>query len=426
VPEYREFLANHHNNLGAVLAGLVKHKEAEVEYRAALAIRKKLVDDFPNNFNYREYLANHHHHNLGRVLVARKRYAKAQAEYREALVIRKRLADLFPAVPGHRSRLANTHAELGYLLLSRPEPAEAGREYRRSVALLEQLTADSPLSNYQLSLGSTCCNLGHCVRHKGVPADVLPWYDRAIRTLAPLVERKLHLPTSREYLRNTHVSRASLRMELGKVEDAIRDWTGGIELAGDQDKKFLCELHRQRALALMKLGKFEDATRDWTRGIELTGDQDKKLLCELHRQRALALMKRGRFPDAIKDWDRAIDLDEGPERALIRTMRAKCWVRVDPKKALDEAKALLGDSLSPEVIYSVACVYAMCAGRTKDAGAKERYAARAVALLQKAREQGFFKDLTYVTRMKKHDAMEPLRDRADFRKLLAELEAGRK
>jgi hypothetical protein len=69
--------------------------------------------------------------------------------------------------------------------------------------------------------------------------------------------------------------------------------------------------------------------------------------------------------------------------------------------------------------YNFACVYAV-ASRTGGMNPPAlQYADRAVELLQKAVKAGY-KDTAH---MKKDPDLDPLRDREDFKKLLAELEA---
>ena len=65
--------------------------------------------------------------------------------------------------------------------------------------------------------------------------------------------------------------------------------------------------------------------------------------------------------------------------------------------------------------YVFACIYAVASG--KDAGKKDEYAARAMELLQKAVKAGY-KDAAH---MAKDKDLDPLRDRADFKKLLDSL-----
>ena len=66
--------------------------------------------------------------------------------------------------------------------------------------------------------------------------------------------------------------------------------------------------------------------------------------------------------------------------------------------------------------YDFACVFAIASGKLADK--KDEYAKRAVELLQRAVKAGY-KDAAH---MKKDTDLDPLRDRDDFKKLLAELE----
>jgi tetratricopeptide (TPR) repeat protein len=266
--------------------------------------------------------------------------------------------------------------------------AEAQSEWSQSLALYKELAAAFPADpEYQIALGGDYCDFGNFVQETGVAADALPWYEAAIRTLAPLVEREPGLAKARIFLRNSHAARATL---------------------------------------LARLDRFADAMPDWDRARELAEGLDQKSLWTIYRDRAFTLMKLDRFEDAIKDWNRVLDLDDGSKRAQFRIRRALCWARVDPTKAVAETKAVLqGDSPSPPIIYDAACVYALCAARTEDA-AREMHAAQAVKMLTRAREQGYFKAPTRVTQMKTDPDLESLRARADFRKLLADLEANKK
>jgi hypothetical protein len=67
--------------------------------------------------------------------------------------------------------------------------------------------------------------------------------------------------------------------------------------------------------------------------------------------------------------------------------------------------------------YNFACVYAVASG--KDAAKREEYAARAVELLGRA-VAGGYNDANH---MAKDADLDPLRDRDDFKKLLADVRA---
>src|SRR5262249_41978256 len=97
-----------------------------------------------------------------------------------------------------------------------------------------------------------------------------------------------------------------------------------------------------------------------------------------------------------------------------------------------EADALSGGlSVSARGLYDLACVFALCStAAAKDANApsadraalEENYAARAVALLSRAHEKGYLRQRAEVEWMRKDTDLDPLRARADYRKLLAEVE----
>jgi hypothetical protein len=55
----------------------------------------------------------------------------------------------------------------------------------------------------------------------------------------------------------------------------------------------------------------------------------------------------------------------------------------------------------------------------------ERYASGALAVLQKLREEGYFKDPDHAGRLRKDAELQPLRDRPDFQRLLTGTERDR-
>ena len=87
-PEARRDLGDTVNRIGRLLANTGRPREAEVEYRAALAIRRKLAEEYPAVSEYRNGLAASHN-NLGILLWKSGRLKEAEAEYRTALAIRR-------------------------------------------------------------------------------------------------------------------------------------------------------------------------------------------------------------------------------------------------------------------------------------------------------------------------------------------------
>ncbi len=138
--------------------------------------------------------------------------------------------------------------------------------------------------------------------------------------------------------------------------------------------------------------------------------------------RGWAHMELGQWAAGAADYAKAVELADGSESSFFRNRRALCLARAGnldqaARDADDLARA--GDALA---LYNAACVYAVAAGQKDSAGgpeAAEARARRAVELLRQAMAAGY-KDLLWLVEDNDLDAV---RDREDFRKLLADLEA---
>jgi hypothetical protein len=83
-------------------------------------------------------------------------------------------------------------------------------------------------------------------------------------------------------------------------------------------------------------------------------------------------------------------------------------------------------------LYNAGCFFSLASAAVAKDGAlpqqvercqrAEEYAARAVSFLSQARDAGFFKDRAKIALKKQNSDLDPLRARADFRNLAAELE----
>src|SRR5207244_12774477 len=99
-----------------------------------------------------------------------------------------------------------------------------------------------------------------------------------------------------------------------------------------------------------------------------------------------------------------------------------------------EAVTALGE-LPGALLYNLACVYALSAKAVRannsadppvpaaESGKRlDQYARHAVALLQEARQAGFFARAANVQNLKKDPDLDAVRSRDDFKKLVQELE----
>jgi serine/threonine protein kinase/tetratricopeptide (TPR) repeat protein len=342
-PDYRQELARSHYNLGILLAESGNRAEAEEQHRQALAVQEKLAADFPAVPSCRQELA-HSHNALGILLTGLEKRAEAEVRYRRALAVQEKLAADFPAVPDYRQELAGSYNNLAILLADLGNRAEAEEQYRRALAIQEKLTADFPaVPIYQIGLGGGYCNYGNLVRSGGRANESLVWYGKAIAALVPIHRAEPRDVTATEFLRNSHLGRATACDRLLKHFEAIQDWDRAVELCVPAQQ---LTVRAGRATSRLAAGMVADAVAD---AAELTQSSN---------------------------WN------------------AGQW-------------------------YDFACIYAVACGKIADK--KHEYSDRAMELLQGAVKAGY-EDAAHI---KKDTDLDTLREREDFKTLVADLEKKR-
>ena len=160
----------------------------------------------------------------------------------------------------------------------------------------------------------------------------------------------------------------------------------------------------------------------------------------LHRTSADQLLKLGRLAEARDGYDRAIALENSWSKRiravapdLVRSLVGARWARPralgDPAGAASDVRRALGlyDGLSErsnDEWFHTACARATLAGLAGRDGAGvsaaegKAEADQAMALLRKAVDMGYLDAVAVRT----DSALDPLRQREDFKKLLTELE----
>jgi hypothetical protein len=133
--------------------------------------------------------------------------------------------------------------------------------------------------------------------------------------------------------------------------------------------------------------------------------------------------------EAQRQRDQAREEYDEAQRQL-RAFRAAASARAgEHALAAAEAKSLEEHATMAETRYRVACLYSLCAAAVRaDAQLPlarrdelaERYAAAAVALLRQAAATGYFKSPKEIKDLKEEKDLAAVRDRDDFKKLLAE------
>ncbi|MFO0852091.1 MAG: tetratricopeptide repeat-containing protein kinase family protein [Gemmataceae bacterium] len=221
-PLYLSRLAKTRNNLGLTLEHSGRRDQAEAEYRAAQGYGQRLTADHPTEPDYQLDLANHHL-NLGVLLKDAGRPKEAEAEYTAAKRLLKPLTAAHPTEAGYRNALAATHDKLGVLFATtgRPKPAEA--EWRDGVRLYEAVVAESPTDpGHRSELAHARGNLGALYADTGRPEQAVAELTAALddqRKLAADFPAVVHY---RHAVAVTLVNLASTKLNLGDVADARR------------------------------------------------------------------------------------------------------------------------------------------------------------------------------------------------------------
>jgi tetratricopeptide (TPR) repeat protein len=264
--------------------------------------------------------------------------------------------------------------------------------HRDGLAILEKLVDELPGEpEYRQDLAYSYNGLALILSPLGRVEEAEAAYRKAIGVREKLIQDRPGNPTYRADLAVNHSN-------LGILEKLCADFPTNSSYA-----VLLGEAAHNRG-SLLRQGQPEAALECYAKALTSlqtvleTTPEDRaarRWMREILRDRAVVLSRLKR--QATKDWDRALDLANGLADA--------------PEPA-------------PHNLYEAARVYALASLlATTDARPGERSASRAVALLAKARDAGYFKEPAVAERLKTDPDLDSLRSRADFKRLVAGLEA---
>jgi serine/threonine-protein kinase len=410
-PDFRSELATSHINLGVLLAETGCPQLAEVEYRDAVAMQKQLVADLPSRPDFRLVLSRSYN-NLANLLTITGRGLPAEAAYRDALALQNRLIIDFPSLPDFRSELAASHNNLGSLLANTGRPQQAEASYRNALTLYKQLAADFPSRpEFRQDLAMSHCNLGLILGAAGNPQEAEAVYRDAVTLQKQLVADFPNRPDFHVALAKSYNNLGDLLTITGRLKPADAAYRGALTLLKQLAADFPAVPDYQFELA---------NTLDGLAGIAHAQHHDIDACRLLDQARPLilqALQANPRHPFY---------------RHIARTNRqslAQARLRLgEHATAAAAAEEMLPVCTNPAIgSYNAACILAQCVplaeqdNRLPVAKRKEAaqdYANRAMAGLRQAVDKGF-KD---AANMKKDKDLDPLRARADFQQLLADLD----
>lgn len=440
VAEYRARLANSHGNLGLLLADLGKSVEAEKQYRQGLALQEKLAAEFSTIPTYRKELAVTQN-NLGLLLGSLGKQPAATVEFQKSLAIFVKLAADFPAAPEYSQALAMSHSNVGRLLAEQGKLSAAEEEFRKSLAILEKLATESPA--YRQKVATSCINLGALLAELGKRSEAEVQYRKGMAIQEKLAAEFPANPAHRQALAVSHRNIGLLQADMGKQPEA----EGQIQKAVAIRERLVAEFpaiqpyqvelggsYGLLGSVILDGGRPTDGLKWFDQAIRTLApihDQDprrvmvQEYLRNCYAGRARTLDQLLRHSEAVEDWDKAIQLSPQQQQPPLRASRATSRIQAEHVAgAVAEVAELTAPGANATGLanwnadqwYDFACVYAVASGKLTDK--QDEYAKRAVELLQQAVKAGW----EDASQMKQDANLDPLRDREDFQKLLAELE----
>jgi tetratricopeptide (TPR) repeat protein len=388
----RSKLALCHNDLSQLYLGLDRQTEAVAQQDLALALQQQLVDREPDNPEYLRDLAG----SLGNratSYVKAKHLDAAVAAQRQALELRRRLAERPPLGFAAQEDLGQSLNNLALTLEQAERYEESLRLFQECLRVRERLVASTPgVPRLREQYAWTYNNLAYLYKYLKRPAE----RDKAMQRAIELMEA-LHADFKEE---GTYaVSLAGIYLITGY--HAHYD-DGRHETALEWFDKVI------RLLAPQGPEKVHDAAA-------------RPVVRDAYWTRALALNALKRPGDALLDWERALAVDDGTNRTELRLEHSRTLLRLrDHGRAVAEAEELAGDrsvtgatDFDLAVIFCISALVVQADAALPEPERERKIAAlreRALQLLVRARQVGYFKDVAHRERFEKEKYLDPIRE----------------
>jgi serine/threonine-protein kinase len=401
--EYRQALAFVLEDLGQLYDGVGRHRESEEAFLAALDVSKKLAHEHPQAAEYQSNLGGLAI-NYGKMCINLRQFEPAEQSLEFARITNEALLRVYPNEPKYAEDLAHARYQLGLARAGVLRWPQAEADFRTALRIREKLAEDHPLrTDYQTNLAASDQQIGWVCIHTGRRAEGLAAYMKAFSRLDRLVKEH---PAVAAYA----LDLAMLCINIARVEGIAADWEKAMSWY-------------DRALELtQRVLKNEPRHTEglWT-------------LQTLYGNRAPIWNMMGRPVECILDYNRAQAMNsgqplEGTEafrtlfHAAFRRQLCDQLRKGETEKALTGANAVLQLPLVPgDTCLALAAVFAVASTVAKDSDDKEKWAARAVGLLESARVAGFFADVKQQEQLQKDEDFAPLRNRADYQRIVAKL-----
>jgi serine/threonine protein kinase len=458
-PDFRQLLARTHNNRGNLLSDTSRRKKAEQDYDQAVRIYQQLVADFPSQTEHRQLLAGSHH-NRGILLVTAGRLAEAEKDFDQGLSIQKQLAAAFPSRPELRQELARSHQSRGVLMRDMGRLAETEKDYDEALSIYKKLAAEFPSRpELRQDLARSHNNRGALLTETGRLKEGEKDFDQALSIRKQLAAEFPSRPEFRRDLAHGHTNRGNVLRITGQFQEAEKDFDQALmirkQLAADfpsrpDFRQQLATSYNSRGLLLYAAGRLKEAENDYGQALNIQKqlsarfpDQPdlrnevagtcvnlalvhkrqgswivaKRLLLEGRPHHLAALKASPRHPSYRQFYRNHL--------SVLTEVHAKLLEPEDAVRTADTCRDL-GWNV-PADAYDAACFLSRCIpivarhDKLDDSQRKEAaqfYGDAAMKLLREAVSKGY----NDVMHMRKDPDLDPLRQREDFQKLVAQLQ----
>jgi serine/threonine protein kinase len=444
---YRNDLAQGYHGLGLLYRSAGRPAQAETAFDQAIVLRELLTQDHPTVVAYQTSLARDYRA-LGQVYERGSRPREAESTLRKALACQEKIVQLYPAVADYRNELAEILNSLGSFCLMNTDGVAAEEAYLRALPLREQLAREHPrVQAYQSALAKVENNLALYYTFNNRLSDAEAMYLKALAVREQLAHKHSEVTAYQQALAKTHHDLGLLYNRADKPDEAE---------ASFQRARVIQErlVHHHRAnndlatdlgCTLCNLGESalargnEEAALEWYNqadrileavlSAEPRQTDARRLRTQSYVLRAEVLASLGRHAEALVQWERVLERDKAAKYRLGRAVSLAGFG--DYLRAISEADALAAQyPREPAIQYAAACVFAAALRRvkvdaqlspTERAERAQRYADRAVHLLELAHAAGFLATPANLRTLQVCKELDPLRGEARFQKWLREV-----
>jgi len=303
-PELQLAQANDYNDLAFVLVGATRLPEAERAIRTALELKQALVNDFPDNRDYRIHLA-HSYLGLGHIANDSGRTSDAVQAYGEAASILNKLVAEPSGTQQFERWLSDTLSQLGDAWLRVNRPDDAKQAHQKALGRISMLAAEFPDNpDYQLELARFLHDAGDL--------------DGALAQFSNILDKHPNRA-------DAWTGRAWAYLHLQQWDSAVADYSEAIELAPEVHTNWY-----HRGHLYLQLAQWDKAAADFTKVIEGWPDEPGGWYL-----RALAYAQLNQPEKAIADLRQAI------AKGLKDAEQLKNEPKLEPLRANEEFKKLL-------------------------------------------------------------------------------------